>query len=179
MLCSGFGPAVRPWNAPGSSLPTSVLVSRSSQSGNVMGFSAHAQVTAVTLAPMSRFLIVIFIIAFSPKAFAQRTWVVDAARGQGFDYATIQDAVDAATDRDTILVRAGVYSSVLLRKGLHLVGLGRPELVGVFLLPRAMPCVSKGCARHQRRCVALLAGAFRVVTGPRSSKLPTVNRWFR
>lgn len=55
-----------------------------------------------------------------PMSFGHDVWVVDAG-GQG-DFLQIQGAVDAAASGDTILVKAGTYSSALsLGKGLQLV----------------------------------------------------------
>jgi len=49
-------------------------------------------------------------------------WVVDAALGAGADFATIQEAVTAASAGDTVLVRSGTYPSFqLISKNLAVV----------------------------------------------------------
>ena len=42
---------------------------------------------------------------------AQRTWVVDQNNGPGSHFATIQAAIDASSDGDTINVGAGTYTN--------------------------------------------------------------------
>ncbi len=52
-----------------------------------------------------------------PTAAAAQTgqvWVVDAALGSGADFATVGDAIAAASVGDTVLVRSGVYPPFLL-----------------------------------------------------------------
>ncbi|MBU1261526.1 hypothetical protein KKG61_09670 [bacterium] len=45
------------------------------------------------------------------------------------DYATIQEAVNAANDGDTIYVSAGIYNeAVYVNKGIALVGVGTPTI---------------------------------------------------
>ena len=53
------------------------------------------------------------------------TWVVDDSGGAGVDYTTIQAAVDAASDGDTIEVRSGIYNeNVGVDKRITLIGDG-------------------------------------------------------
>ena len=49
---------------------------------------------------------------------AQRTWVVDSARGPGFDFADLQPAFNAARHGDTVIVRKGLYAPATTNKGL-------------------------------------------------------------
>lgn len=56
----------------------------------------------------------------SPVA-AQSVWVVDASGGPGFDFGSIQTAIDTASDGDLILVRAGHYGGIHLVDGKQLV----------------------------------------------------------
>ncbi|MBL8899028.1 MAG: hypothetical protein JNM84_15415 [Planctomycetes bacterium] len=55
-----------------------------------------------------------------------QTWIVDAAGAPGSHFRTIQAAVDAAADGDTILLRSGSYGEAVSidGKALHVVGLG-------------------------------------------------------
>jgi hypothetical protein len=65
---------------------------------------------------------------FLSPALSAETWIV-AKDGSG-DFMTIQAAVDAATDGDVILIRAGTYVEdvIVLGKGVALVGSG-PDVV--------------------------------------------------
>ncbi|HID73897.1 MAG TPA: DUF1565 domain-containing protein, partial [Thermoplasmata archaeon] len=63
-----------------------------------------------------------------PYASEATTYVVDDDGGSWANYTTIQDAVDNATDGDTILVYNGTYNEdVLVYKGLTIVGNGTAE----------------------------------------------------
>ncbi|MCA8968338.1 MAG: hypothetical protein KDC95_01090 [Planctomycetes bacterium] len=69
-------------------------------------------------------------IALSSAAFAQSTWVVDAANGGGSQFTDIQSAIQAANHGDLILVRAGLYNGpVLCSKGVRLVAAPGVRLV--------------------------------------------------
>lgn len=72
---------------------------------------------------------------------AARTWVVDGRGGTGSDFTTIQAAVTAATDGDTILVRTGTYQEHVRidGKALELVGLQSPIIFGRSATPG--PCL--------------------------------------
>ncbi|MFT5285972.1 MAG: hypothetical protein ACI8TQ_002140 [Planctomycetota bacterium] len=50
---------------------------------------------------------------FASSIFAQSTWTVSSTDGVS-DFATIQSAVDAASDGDTILVRPGTYGEFII-----------------------------------------------------------------
>ncbi len=50
----------------------------------------------------------------SPALAANQAHVVDWANGPGADFLEIQDAVNAASDGDTVLVRVGIYGSVIV-----------------------------------------------------------------
>lgn len=91
---------------------------------------------------------------------AQRTWIVDASGGPGVDFTDIQPAVNAATDGDVILVRAGAYTAVQIAgKGLSV--LGAQDV-------RAADLRITGVAAAQRVVVADLA-----VQGPGTIFVPT------
>lgn len=55
---------------------------------------------------------------------AQRTWIVDAANGAGTDFTNLPPAVAAASDGDSIIMRAGSYTSANLNKTLTVLGQG-------------------------------------------------------
>ncbi|MCB9880370.1 MAG: hypothetical protein H6834_01160 [Planctomycetes bacterium] len=48
--------------------------------------------------------------AATTAAHAQKTWIVDAQRGTGYDFDTIAPAITAAADGDSLVVRAGKYA---------------------------------------------------------------------
>lgn len=52
---------------------------------------------------------------------AQSVWVVDASGGPGFDFGSIQTAIDTASDGDLILVREGAYGGNHVVDGKQLV----------------------------------------------------------
>ncbi|MBL8900958.1 MAG: hypothetical protein JNM84_25220 [Planctomycetes bacterium] len=60
---------------------------------------------------------------------AQQTWIVDAANGVGAHFLDVPPALAAASDGDTILVRAGFYSNAVTSRGVTLLGEGSPTLV--------------------------------------------------
>ena len=82
-----------------------------------------------------RFLFVLNLLiclGLAAPSFAE-TIIVDADAGPGFDYLTIQDAVSAAADCDTIVVRPGLYAGGIVITGLdnlHLVAAEQPDFVG-------------------------------------------------
>ncbi len=55
-------------------------------------------------------LVPLALVLVAPGAAAQSVWVVDDTPGPGVDFASIQAAVDAASDGDVILVGAGTYT---------------------------------------------------------------------
>lgn len=63
---------------------------------------------------------------------AQRTWVVDSGRLPGYDFATIDQAVQAAAPGDVIEVRPAIggYSAPTINKGIALLALGDVPLFG-------------------------------------------------
>lgn len=54
-------------------------------------------------------LLVVLLALAAPAARAQSVHVVDAAAGPGSDFTSLQSAIDAAADGDSILVRSGAY----------------------------------------------------------------------
>ncbi|MEZ5963934.1 MAG: hypothetical protein R3F56_08835 [Planctomycetota bacterium] len=65
----------------------------------------------------------VFLLGCVASLAAQRTIVVDANRGAGFNFVDIPPAVAVAQDGDTILVRSGDYASVsLVNKAIALLG---------------------------------------------------------
>jgi hypothetical protein len=74
-------------------------------------------------------------------ASAQLTWIVDGNRGAGFHFAELTPAITWASPGDTILVRAGTYSSnAELDYAVRLLGEGEPALIGLTI--RALPAGS-------------------------------------
>jgi len=64
-----------------------------------------------------------------------RVWVVDAASGPGTDFTTIQAAVDAAVDGESVLVRPGNYAGfAIVGKDVDVVADGGPVAVAGFEL---------------------------------------------
>ncbi len=49
---------------------------------------------------------------------AQKTWVVDANGGPGYDFRDLPGAVVAVANGDTVVVRAGTYSTFSTAKSL-------------------------------------------------------------
>ena len=63
------------------------------------------------------------LLAALPPAQSQ-VWIVDDSLAAPADFATVQEAVDAATDGDIVLVRPGLYPSFTIDgKSLRVVGL--------------------------------------------------------
>ena len=63
------------------------------------------------------------LLAGAPDSWAQSVWVVDKAGGAGSQFTNIQGAIDAAADRDIVLVKSGAYGSFTINgKGLVIVG---------------------------------------------------------
>ena len=81
---------------------------------------------------MLRATALISALTLSSTLAAQKTWIVDQARGSGYDFVTIQQAVNAAKPGDTVLVRTGSYQGFDISKGLRIVGEGR-----VLVTPRS------------------------------------------
>jgi len=73
------------------------------------------------------------------------TWTVAPSSGPGIDYTRIQDAINAATASDTILVQSGTYyENVDVNKQLTLQGVGAP-VVDAGGLGRAITLNADGC----------------------------------
>lgn len=69
----------------------------------------------------TRFLPLALLMA--PLASAQTLWNVAPNPGPGVDFVDLQSAIDAATDGDTIVVRAGDYAdAIVIDKALRIVG---------------------------------------------------------
>lgn len=67
-------------------------------------------------------------------------FIVDLNQGPGTDFTSIQEAVFAADDGDRIFVRTGTYESFVVRKGLHIQGIGSVRVSGpaqVLAVPAA------------------------------------------
>ena len=65
----------------------------------------------------------LFSSVLSTSALAQKVWVVDDNGGPGVDFLDVDPAVAAASDGDTILVKAGSYSDLVLNgRSLSVVG---------------------------------------------------------
>src|SRR5688572_32926121 len=63
----------------------------------------------------------IAVAALAPAALAH-TWIVDQAGGPGSHFTDIPPAIAAASPGDVLIIRAGLYSSYTLDKGLTLLG---------------------------------------------------------
>ena len=61
----------------------------------------------------SRISIVVFVAALCWTLEGQTTWIVDASNGPGTNFTNLPPAIAAAANGDTIIVRAGTYSSFL------------------------------------------------------------------
>jgi hypothetical protein len=90
----------------------------------------------LSLAPV---VLVVVLGAHTPASLASaslgRVWVVDAASGPGTDFTTIQAAVDAAVDGESVLVRPGTYASfAIVGKDVDVVADGGPVTVAGFEL---------------------------------------------
>lgn len=66
----------------------------------------------------------------APAALAQgQLWIVDDDAGPGAQFTTIQAAIDAANDGDSILIREGIYSGFTIAgKSLELMGAGSASI---------------------------------------------------
>lgn len=80
------------------------------------------------------------ILAIGTPLAAQSTWIVDAAGGQHFT--TVQAAVAAAAEGDTILVNAGVYTGLQLDIDKSLSILGRGTVEFGFAAPIGSPSLA-------------------------------------
>ncbi|MCA8970896.1 MAG: hypothetical protein KDC95_13965 [Planctomycetes bacterium] len=83
-------------------------------------------------------------LALSPTVLnAQKTWVVDGARGAGYDFDAISPAIVAAQDGDSIVVRPGTYAfPSFINKGVRL--LGQPGAILDLGKPVATPFTITG-----------------------------------
>jgi hypothetical protein len=78
------------------------------------------------------FATILAALASSTPLLAQRTIVVDAAQGAGFDFTDIPPAIAAARDGDTVVVRAGDYSPFIVDdKGIGVVAQTGVTIVAV------------------------------------------------
>ena len=90
--------------------------------------------------------------AMTLAAAAQSTWVVDDDGPA--DFAQLQQAVLAAADGDTIVLRAGTYSGVTLNaKGLTVQGEGDPEVQGGHFFQPSTGLTVSNLAASQRLVV--------------------------
>ncbi|MEM7203117.1 MAG: hypothetical protein AAF628_22845 [Planctomycetota bacterium] len=62
------------------------------------------------------------VVSLAVPTTAQTTWIVDASGRPGAQFAQIQDAIDAASAGDLVIVRDGFYRSFTLSKGLAIAG---------------------------------------------------------
>ena len=58
----------------------------------------------------------------------QQTWIIDSNNGPGTHFTDIPPAVSAASDGDTLIIRAGGYSGFSTGKALTLLGEGAPRV---------------------------------------------------
>jgi hypothetical protein len=91
----------------------------------------------------------------NPTVSSQSVWVVDDVPGPGVNFVTIQDAVDAAADRDIVLVRGGAYP------GFSIVGKGlvvTADAGALVFLSLSTQVVVKGTAPGQSTILRGLGG---------------------
>lgn len=77
----------------------------------------HAGRSAFFIAPLVS-------LCAAPALLAQTTWRVDDVPGPGVDFATIQEAVDAAVPGDVVLVGDGSYAPFFTDEGVVVIGAG-------------------------------------------------------
>ena len=71
---------------------------------------------------MAKILACALVLLSSVGLAAQKTWIVDAKNGKGTHFTDIQPAVNAASDGDTIVVRAGNYGGFHANKSISILG---------------------------------------------------------
>lgn len=88
-------------------------------------------ITGVSKVKFGVIAFVVLLVAFALVGCASaKTWSVDDGGGPGIDFTRIQDAVDVASDDDTIHVYNGIYNeNVDIRKSLTLTGENRTNTI--------------------------------------------------
>ncbi|MEW6743327.1 MAG: hypothetical protein AB1486_11270 [Planctomycetota bacterium] len=120
------------------------------------------------------FLVVAAWLVMAPALLAGQTWIV-AEDGSG-DFLEIQQAIDAASERDLILVKRGTYDSFTLRKALTIVGSGEDQTIAgqvwIREVPAGIPVVASMRALHQKPVLGVLSPEARIVLWRISLEIP-------
>lgn len=80
---------------------------------------------------------------------SQKSWIVDAAKGAGYDFSDIQPAFNKAKPGDRILVRKGNYLAATTNKGVQLLGAPGVNIQFRFPATQTAALVIRGLPANQ------------------------------